>query len=443
MTIAFDPEEYIAALGDLTPLVNQPGGYQGTIDILNQFAGNKGSGSYNIPNGGFTMPTTVSPFSSGLNYAQSIAGGQNVPNMIAPGISYSAEQPGGYTQADLNGTPPPPPPVYKEPDDPSFFGTGIGGVTIPGGRRDKMPPLRNIFGNQGGGIGDFVPPPGYKEGKIGNNPPRDPAAGLVRKAIRQDLLPPQVPPPGFKEPVDSNDSERFNPIPGLTPIRQDLLPPIQVPPQEFDIEQILQDVVDSGIDIPNIRGPVDMPIPMDIPESLMIPKIPDELFIDDSPILDDILRTDYKVPQVPLNNLLNQNPPQTPVGMSPQETAKVSSQQDLLNLLSNKNELSQIPADDGVRNQYQVELNDFINKSPINMDTYKEELPVGSAINLGIPAFMESVVPMAVPGLGLAKNISDSFQNDFSPRPSPSFDPSPVPSFNRGIDYSNIYKFGR
>ena len=37
----------------------------------------------------------------------------------------------------------------------------------------------------------------------------------------QELLPP----PGFKEPVDSNDSERFNPIPGLTPIRQDLLPP--------------------------------------------------------------------------------------------------------------------------------------------------------------------------------------------------------------------------
>jgi hypothetical protein len=164
------------------------------------------------------MPTTVSPFSSGLNYAQSIAGGQNVPNMIAPGISYSAEQPGGYTQADLNGTPPPPPPVYKEPDDPSFFGTGIGGVTIPGGRRDKMPPLRNIFGNQGGGLDNFVLPPGYKEGKIGNNPPRDPAVGLARKAIRQDLLPP---------------------------------PP---PPQEFDIEQITQNIADSGIDFTNLFG---------------------------------------------------------------------------------------------------------------------------------------------------------------------------------------------
>ena len=39
---------------------------------------------------------------SGLNYARSIAGGQNVPNMISPGVSYSQERPGGYTQDDLN-----------------------------------------------------------------------------------------------------------------------------------------------------------------------------------------------------------------------------------------------------------------------------------------------------------------------------------------------------
>ena len=405
MAIAYNPEEYIAALGNLTPLMrDEMGGMQG-VDILNQFAG--GGGSYNIPNGGFASPvaTTDPTYRSGYDYARSIAGGMPMSQVIAPGVSYSPEQPGGYTQADLNiaagitPPPPPPPPVYQQPDDPSFFGTGIGGVTIPGGRRDKMPPLRNIFGN--------------------------------------------------------NSVEQT--------------PPVQIPPQEFNIEQILQDIVDSGIDLPNIpgpaQGPVDMPFPpiqqdqlfIDdspfIEEDIFSPRelvqgpvdmpIPEELFIDDSPILDDILKTDYKVPQVPLNNLLNQNPPQTPVGMSPQELAKTSSQQKLLNLISNKDELSQIPADDGVRNQYQVELNDFINDSPINMDTYKEELPVGSAINLGIPAFMETVVPMAVPGLGLAKNISDSFQNDFSPSPSQSFEPSPVPSFNSGIDYSNIYKFGR
>lgn len=40
-------------------------------------------------------------FSSGLNYARSIAGGENVPNMIAPGVSYSTGRPGGYTQSGL------------------------------------------------------------------------------------------------------------------------------------------------------------------------------------------------------------------------------------------------------------------------------------------------------------------------------------------------------
>ena len=40
-------------------------------------------------------------YSSGQEYAQSIAGGQNVPGMIAPGVSYSAARPEGYTQADL------------------------------------------------------------------------------------------------------------------------------------------------------------------------------------------------------------------------------------------------------------------------------------------------------------------------------------------------------
>lgn len=38
-------------------------------------------------------------YSSGQRYAQSIAGGENVPGMIAPGVSYSMERPEGYTQS--------------------------------------------------------------------------------------------------------------------------------------------------------------------------------------------------------------------------------------------------------------------------------------------------------------------------------------------------------
>lgn len=43
--------------------------------------------------------STDQGYSSGQRYAQSIAGGENVPGMIAPGVSYSMESPEGYTQS--------------------------------------------------------------------------------------------------------------------------------------------------------------------------------------------------------------------------------------------------------------------------------------------------------------------------------------------------------
>ena len=49
-----------------------------------------------------TTPTTDPTYSSGFDYARSIAGGIPASQMIASGVSYSPDQPGGYTQADLN-----------------------------------------------------------------------------------------------------------------------------------------------------------------------------------------------------------------------------------------------------------------------------------------------------------------------------------------------------
>ena len=43
-----------------------------------------------------------SPVATGQSYAQSIAGGMPMEQVIAPGASYSPEQPGGYTQESLN-----------------------------------------------------------------------------------------------------------------------------------------------------------------------------------------------------------------------------------------------------------------------------------------------------------------------------------------------------
>jgi len=92
-------------------------------------------------------------YRSGFDYARSIAGGMPMEQVIAPGVSYSPEQPGGYTQAQLNTaigmTPvePPPPtgPTYKEGiEDMIRIPPSERGVTIPVDR--KMPPLRDIFG---------------------------------------------------------------------------------------------------------------------------------------------------------------------------------------------------------------------------------------------------------------------------------------------------------
>ncbi|MDB4507457.1 hypothetical protein N9064_01045 [bacterium] len=191
-------------IGNTAGTFSNTGGYMG-VDGINNLIQEKNYPSFidNITRmvqqqnqlgpdefGSYVIPPSDPTYSTGQQYARSIAGGMPMSQVIAPGVSYSPEQPGGYTQADLNIAAgiTPPPPVYKEPDDPSFFGTGIGGVTIPGGRRDKMPPLRNIFGD----------------------------------------MPTTV-------------------------------PPVQVPPQEFDIgnldiEQIRQDIADSGIDFTNLFG---------------------------------------------------------------------------------------------------------------------------------------------------------------------------------------------
>jgi hypothetical protein len=48
---------------------------------------------------GQSMAGTVA---TGQSYAQSIAGGMPMSQVIAPGVSYSPEQSGGYTQADLD-----------------------------------------------------------------------------------------------------------------------------------------------------------------------------------------------------------------------------------------------------------------------------------------------------------------------------------------------------
>jgi len=83
------PKEFIYDIDNRRPIIGvKPGGTSGIN--FNALGGIDGY-----------VPKNDPTFTSGLNYAQSIAGGQNVPNMIAPGVSYSAASPQGYTQMDL------------------------------------------------------------------------------------------------------------------------------------------------------------------------------------------------------------------------------------------------------------------------------------------------------------------------------------------------------
>jgi len=182
-------------------------------------------GSYTIP---FSDPT----YSSGFNYARSIAGGIPMSQVIAPGVSYSPDQPMGYTQEQLNtpvGTtpvvpPPTPPTTPPPPDDPGFFG-GIGGVTIP----TPPPPLRNIFGgtppsgafvdfltNLLGGLGEGTGgTKGPSDAQVGDGmpkPPVDVGGPVVRPG---GPIPVKQPFGGGQPPVDDDFISGPRPLPGF------------------------------------------------------------------------------------------------------------------------------------------------------------------------------------------------------------------------------------
>jgi hypothetical protein len=147
------PKEFIYDIDNRRPIIGvKPGGTSGIN--FNALGGIDGY-----------VPKNDPTFTSGLNYAQSIAGGQNVPNMIAPGVSYSAANPQGYTQMDLppsglpnvnivTDTPPDRALDANEPPDYSQLPPNI----IGGGRGDNISILDGGGGLKGvfSSIKDFI-----------------------------------------------------------------------------------------------------------------------------------------------------------------------------------------------------------------------------------------------------------------------------------------------
>jgi hypothetical protein len=160
-----DPREYIAALGDISSLLNENLGLgSANIANLNNVGAGRGGFMQNLKNafnqkpqlgpdefGSYVIPPSDPTYSSGFDYARSIAGGIPMSQVIAPGVSYSPEQPMGYTQEQLNrpkdmpAPPPPPRSIDRRGDDVDFLGTGIGGLNIPVDRKQDFPPLSNLL----------------------------------------------------------------------------------------------------------------------------------------------------------------------------------------------------------------------------------------------------------------------------------------------------------
>lgn len=272
MAIELNQREIIEALGNLDFSTMGARGLSGLGSIQNigtNLAGGPGGFFKNIANiaqqqgpvlgpndfGSYVIPASDPTYRTGFDYARSIAGGMPMSQVIAPGVSYSPEQPGGYTQAQLNipkdvVTPPPEPP---KPDDPSFLGTGIGGVNIPVDRDMKMPPLRDITGGTRD-IRDIPPLENLLNiGKLfSGGIDQDAIDKMVQERIAESM-------PIFEQP-DLSQFARLEDIPTVPTfdresLIKDITSGIDIPkPPSIDRQSLIEDIR-SGIELPTYQAP--------------------------------------------------------------------------------------------------------------------------------------------------------------------------------------------
>jgi hypothetical protein len=191
------------------------------------------------------------PVATGQAYAQQIAGGMPMEQVIAPGVSYSPEQPMGYTQEDLT---------------PKFVGEGPV-LVMP-----KAPTKGTPFAPNEG----FVQMPSAPQGVTG--PTR--------------LLP-------SLQGLDFSGLPRFEDIRDIRGV-EDITPTLF----DIDIDEILKDIdtekfedIDlSGIDIPSI-APV-MPSAPEIPQVPVMPEVP---VMPTAPVFKEPMPFVPEIPSIPMN----------------------------------------------------------------------------------------------------------------------------------------------
>ena len=214
--------------------------------------------------------TMAGPVATGQAYAQQIAGGMPMEQVIAPGVSYSPEQAGGYTQADLD--------LQNR-----FIGEGPA-LVMP-----KAPTKGTPFAPNEG----FVQMPSAPQG--------------VAQPTR--FMP-------FLQDLDFSGLPRYEDI-------RDISGPQDIRPTLFDIdiEEILKDIdtekledIDlSGIDIPSIApvfptAPVRQePITPSIPQVPVMPEVPvmPRVPVMPEPVMQQPVRQEVpfvpEIPTIPMN----------------------------------------------------------------------------------------------------------------------------------------------
>jgi len=96
-------ENYVPTPEDIQRLLQEMGG----LNLAGQQAtevvpdGSYGFYSPDFSYGSYKMPYEDPTYRSGFEYARTIAGGMPFEDVVAPGMSFSPDQPMGYTQADL------------------------------------------------------------------------------------------------------------------------------------------------------------------------------------------------------------------------------------------------------------------------------------------------------------------------------------------------------
>lgn len=227
-------------------------------------------------------------YSSGQRYAQSIAGGENVPGMIAPGVSYSMERPEGYTQSPFyNAGPVPVMPSAPTQGNPLTIENQMPyappGVTTPE-RYTPMITNAESLKNLSDLFNANMP--------SGTQVSFDPFIDGEPMAI-DDLMPSVSSSPidfSFNPFVDVNEPESVMPTPAPTPVAAPVDMPFRPDPIQFEPEPFFESIpyqpvttiedydipVDVIPELPVVSlqdlptGPVDMPF---IPNELPMPSV--------------------------------------------------------------------------------------------------------------------------------------------------------------------------